>query len=255
MSYVTLNAQFPMGATQYEECTLRNTALEDAYAPKLAAWQAAKANYDAYVKRYNAWKKEHDRWRGKAIGVATSYASAMASYSAAMKTYKEKLAAFNAAVAYNTNLDAADIEAKAKALENYDIVFMGGANCVDPTQKAEISRACEQSQVKGIGLGLYLFDLKRTNPCILDKFNVCKPRKVATHPGNPPKEPVKGTVPDPPVEPTPVTDPGPAPPGPQYEKCQESAAGGIATFGLLAILIVGGGALGYRQWKKRKRAA
>ena len=255
MSYVNLHAQFPMGATEYEACSARNAELQQSYEVALAAWDAKNAVYQQYLKDLKIWQDNEQRRRAKAAGLASSYASKLASYKAALRTYNEKFAAYQAVVDYNAGLDAADFAQKQRAMKKYGITSMGGANCVDPSQKPDIQRACEFSQVKGIG-GPYLFDLTRTNPCLLNEFNVCKPRKVATHPGNPPTAPTPPpATPDPEPQPKPVADPGSKPTPPGYEQCRELSAGGIATFGLLAVLIVGGGAFGYHQWKKRKKAA
>jgi len=255
MSYVSLNTNIPpgLGATAYEECEARNAAKHADFDPVLTAWEVQKVAYDQYKLDYKEWDNARQKRSSMLQQQAASYAGRMASYNAKMEAYETALAEYQQAVQYNRVLRAEDSAKKSQVERKYGIKFPSSALCLDATQKASVKRTCEAGGVKGLG---YIFKVADYPACALNELNVCRPMKPEISPGAPPVPPTKAEPP-PPLPPAPpvVTDPGPKPPSPKYETCQESSVGGIATFGLLAVLVVGGGVFGYRQWKKRKKAA
>lgn len=255
MSYVTLHAQFPpgLGATEYEQCLAQNDVLRSDYEAQLAAWEPQKRAYDIYKGDLKLWQDAIKKRSSQIAQAAATYAARMASYKAKRTDWEERMRAYQKALSYNRGLDAKDAAVKAAVEQKYGIKFPADGLCLDATQKSSVQRVCEATGVKGLG---YIFSVRNYPACALNELNVCRSRATAVDPGPPPAEPTPpAAAPPPPPEPPPVADPGPAPPAPKYLPCQKPAVGGIATFGLLAVLIVGGGALGYRQWKKRKKAA
>lgn len=258
MAYVNLHANFPPALgnpiEEYEACLERNQALADEHAIELAAYNERRAHHDAYLREVQAWKKANDRRAGQVMGLKSAYARAQNSYSAALKSWQTRVTAYENARAYNRDLDAADAEKRTRVERKYGIKFPSDALCVDQSQRADINRACEVASVKGLG---YTFTGNQYPACAIAELNTCRPRKQVVHPGPRPTPPQPPALP-PEVGPAPppVPDPGPKPPNPPREACKPPrGSGGIATFGLIAVLVAGGGVLGYRAYKKRKKAA
>lgn len=258
MAYVNLHANFPPALgnpiEEYEACLARNQALADEHAAKLEDWKALRARYDKYLAELKAWKKANDKRAGQAMGLKSAYARAQNSYSAARKAWQARVTAYENARAYNRDLDAQDKEKRDRVERKYGIKFPADEWCTDPADRADIDRACEIASVKGIGA---TFSGGQYPPCAIAELNTCRPRKQVVHPGPMPTPPQPPALP-PAVGPAPqpVPDPGPKPPNPPREACTAPrGSGGIATFGLIAVLVAGGGVLGYRAYKKRKKAA
>lgn len=258
MSYVNLHANYPPASglgnpvEEYEQCLTENDALKAVYQDELSRWTQQRKAFDAYVTAHRAWKKAADQRAGKAMGAASAYARAQNSYNAARAAWQERVTAYENARAYNRSLDEDDRRKRDTVERKYGVKFPADALCVEPGQRQAINRACEIASVKGLG---YTFDIRGWPPCALAALNTCRPRKTVVHPGPRP------TPPNPPAPPPPLrdppreaADPGPKPPAPEYAYCKSPLGGGMATFGLIAVLAVGGGVLGYRAYKKRKKA-
>lgn len=253
MSYINLHAQYPagFGATEYEECMAANNAVRAEYEAQVQVWQRKKKAFDIYQGDYKLWENAMKKRSAQAAQTAASYASKMQRYRAELEAWQKAVTAYKKARDYNAMLQSTEDRKRRAVEQKYGIKLPGG--CLDPAQKAEVKRQCEASGVKGLG---YIFKLSDYPACALNELVVCVPRVPEINPGPEPMPPtppaaLPGAPPPPPV----VADPGPKPPEPPYAQCQESFAGGVVTFGLIAVLVAGGGYLGYRQWKKRKKAA
>lgn len=262
MSYVTLHATYPQPTPalgtpldDYHACLAANASTKGAYEASVKEWQRRKDAYDAYQDALKEWQREAKNRGALAAQRDARYASAMTSYKANLKKWADAVRAYVAALEYNKSISDSDGSQRARTEQNWGIKFPSDARCLDPAQRAKVNQLCEIASIKGVGLG-YTFDLNAYPACALKELHDCRPLMTANPPGVRPSAP---RAPDPlppmPAKPPPAPDPGSKPRAPTLITCKEPhSAGGVTTFGLLAVLAVGGGIVGYRQWKKRKKA-
>lgn len=258
MSYVTLHASYPMSGLgdAYSDCVARNAQSTEAYQLSLAEWKKAQAAYQRYQEQLTAWNKQSEERKRAEANQQSWYRSAQREYQLKKEAWEKARAIYVRDMTYNQNVSAKQAAARRAVEQKYNIKLP--ADCISSGQKTEMQRVC--SSVKGIG---YVFSMGEFPACALAELPTCQPRRVVVDPGPMPEPPQKPT-PLPPLgtKPSPVPKPGPAPPTPKLESCtrpeappadDRMAAGAVRTFGLIAILAVGGGVLGYRAWRKRKR--
>lgn len=274
MSYTTLpiHAPTPMQRTlmglgaelsyeeqkaQYDSCRATNRELEQAYADAMKAWKKAKKARAAYL-------VEAKKVAAKNMAIDTSYASKLATYNAKMREYEVAYAQWKSKADQNQNCIQAkrdsdaqqQREAEALARE-YGVTLRktGTWWCISASTKKKMEDECAaiRQTVRGVGA----LNTSGLSACFLKNYPTCKYWSCPSHPGRAPTKPTPPdakkkhypppkSVPEAGPEPTPptVTDCGPAPVQP---------AMGIGTAGLIAVLVVGGGVVGYRWYKKRKK--
>lgn len=256
MSYVNLHADFPPSLDGvYEDCLARVDALRAEYERAKGIWAQKNASYQAYKKADAEWVAEAKRRGALAAQRDASYAAAVTSYNANLKKWQAAMAQYNADLAYNKALHNSDASRRAQVESKYGIKFPSDVVCASQAQHDYAARMC--MPIKGLGQNLnFDFQIPKYPACAVAELNVCRPRRTLKHPGNEPRPPSPPEpVPKMPSRPPAVPDPGPKPVEPAYERCVKPGGGGIATFGLITVLAVGAGALGYRAYKKRKKAA
>ena len=242
-------------AAAYNSCSTRNAETKQVFEQALTDWRRAKKAYDDYI----VVKK---RIAAANAGADSAYALRVASYNAQMRLYEPTLAdwqkkkkSYDAGVAYKAAKEA-EQQSQARALAvTYGITLptTGVWWCVSQSTKAQAQKDCERLKgaVKGMG-ALSATDYKA---CFLASMPTCISWSLPMNPGPPPEAPRSpGDRPPRQTHPPAVANPGPQPGEPALIDCgprPKAPAFGLGTAGLLAVLAVGGGVLGYRWWKKR----
>lgn len=258
MSYVNLHASFPapvksLGVTEEEHaaCLARNADATSSYEGALIRWKLKKRRYEASVALLNEWKRQAKIRGAKAASQGATYASRLTSYRTIHRNWKKAADKYKADLLYNKALHDDDAKQQSRVESKYGVKFPSQMVCINGSQKADMQRACDISQVKGLG---WVFPSGQYPPCALAELNACRTRRTLVPPGPEPQPPEKPEpLPPMPAKPPVVPDPGAPTKKPTLETCEDpTRVGAFATFGLLGVLAVGGGVLGYRAWKKRK---
>jgi hypothetical protein len=242
---------------RHQECTATNKQVEADFSAAMKAWKKAKRAYEKYI-------TEAKRAGAKNAGIDSAYASKMATYNAKMRQYEAAYAAWKNKADQNQNCirakresDAAQKrEAEALAKEYGATLNKTGTWwCISASTKKKAEEECAwmSQTVRGVGA----LNTTGQHACFLKNYPTCKYWSCPSHPGRAPTKPTHpGSKPPHVARPTPVDKPGRKPSEPTLQDCGPKPVEpsmGIGTAGLIAILVLGGGALGYRYYKKRKK--
>jgi len=242
---------------QYDSCRASNRELENAYADAMKAWKKARKAYAKYV-------IESKKASAQNRGIDTAYASKLATYNAKMRQYREAYAKWKSKADQNTNCIQAkresdaqqQREARALAREyGVNLPTTGQWWCISAAQKKKSEEECAwmNQPVRGFGA----LNKSGYHACFLKNYPACKTWSCPSHPGKAPTKPTPPAAKQPHVPPPKsVPQAGPKPPSPKLTECGPAPVNpqmGIGTAGLLAVLVVGGGVVGYRWYKKRKK--
>lgn len=242
---------------QYDTCSSANKELKKAYEAAHAAWKKARRAHMKFV-------VEAKRVAASNQAIDTTYASRLATYNAKMRQYETAYAIWKKKADQNRNCINAKRESdaqqqrEAEALaREYGVTLRKSGTwwCISASAKQRAAEECAaiRQPIRGMGA----LNTSGYSVCFLKNYPTCRTWSCPSHPGTAPKKP---TPPDakPPYRkpPTPVDKPGPEPPEPELTDCGPAPVQpqmGVGTAGLIAVLVVGGGVVGYRWYKKRKK--
>lgn len=242
---------------QYDACSAANKAEEQAYEAARKAWKKAAAAYAKFL-------VDAKKAAAKNMSIDTGYASKLASYNARMREYEAAYAVWKSKADQNTNCIAAkkasDAAQKKEALalaKEYGVKLptSGSWWCISAANKKKAADECAwmSQTIRGVGA----INPAGFHACFLKNYPTCKTWSCPSHPGLAPKKPTPPDAKPPHVaQPKPVDKPGPEPPKPQLTDCGPPPIQpqmGVGTAGLIAVLVIGGGVVGYRWYKKRKK--
>lgn len=268
MSYVTLPIHLPraIGAeASYEEqkavydaCVRTNRDANAAYEAAFKKWKAAKKAHEAFVLAAKRASGQNAKLDADYASKQATYAAKASQYKTAMATWLDKKARHDACVAQKQQSDLEQQRQAEAVAKTYGVTLPKSGTwwCISPTAKQKAERECAAvtQTVRGIGAlnpaGLHV--------CMLKNYPACKTWSCPSDPGHRPRPPTRpGDPPKHVPTPPPVPGPGDKPKPPLSRECGPAPvapAMGLGTAGLIAILALGGGVVGYRWYKKRKKA-
>jgi hypothetical protein len=235
----------------------------DQYNAQVAARNAALAQQAAQDAQYQDDLRNYAQTKSQ---IDAAYSSLLPGYNAALAAWQTKNSQYQSLVTQRNSILMAQSAATASVVRATGVnPPTGYTGCVNASDKAAYQQTCNGKSVVvrgvdglgwarvtgfpsffGVGLGA------ATAPeCAWAQLPTCVPLPpVPPNPGPAPAAPVKAAYPPVPVPPTPIAipvDPGAAP----APSVQPKA---IAVGGILAIVLVGGGALYYLSTRKKKAA-
>lgn len=242
------------GDAAYDQAMARNAAL--------TAQAAQDASYQRALQIYAQTKATID----------ADYAAANRIYEAAYAAWQAKNKQYQSAVAHRNAVSMSMSSATASVVRSTGVNPPAGyTGCLNANDKASYEARCNDAKsaasvvVRGVdGLGwarvtgfpsFFGVGLGSTLPpeCAWSELPSCVPLpSVPPNPGPAPKRPVKAAYPPAPVKPPPIAiPPAPGPPPASQPAVPQKA---IAVGGILAAVLVGGGALYYLSTRKKKAA-